>query len=381
MDFDKELFIKNYQELKSSRKMGELYGCDKGTITAYARKIGFDYSNNKERKITSIPIKQIIEDYEKLGSSQKVAEKYKCSSTSVLNYLKKHNYNIQKNTIFMNCSDEYFKQKYKELKSAQKMGEFFNCSSTTILNHAHKIGYNPNENKEYKLSDEDKKFILDNYNICSSTDLAKRFNVSRGMITKLWHDANYIGKEIINSKTTEKDMLGKTFGCWTVISKTEKRNTSGIIFWHCRCICGTERDVIGNSLRNGTSLSCGCKNISKGNERIAKILSENNLSFIREYKFKDCIDKKELPFDFYVENQYLIEFDGIQHYQPNFNSDNSWNTTEKVEITKKHDEIKNNWCIQKNIPLIRIPYTHLNKITIEDLKPETSKFKIMPTLN
>ena len=33
-----EVFIKNYQELKSSRKMGELYNCSKKTILNHAKK-------------------------------------------------------------------------------------------------------------------------------------------------------------------------------------------------------------------------------------------------------------------------------------------------------------------------------------------------------
>ena len=47
IDFGKnEDFIKNYQLLKSSRKMAELYHCDKKTILSHAKKIGYDYSNN-----------------------------------------------------------------------------------------------------------------------------------------------------------------------------------------------------------------------------------------------------------------------------------------------------------------------------------------------
>ena len=42
IDFGKdEDFIANYEKLKSSRKMGELYGCDKSSITAHAKKIGY----------------------------------------------------------------------------------------------------------------------------------------------------------------------------------------------------------------------------------------------------------------------------------------------------------------------------------------------------
>ena len=40
------------------------------------------------------------------------------------------------------------------------------------------------------------------------------------------------------------------------------------------------------------------------------------------------------------------------------------------------DKLKNQWCVDHNIPLIRIPYTHFSKICIDDLKPETTQFLI-----
>ena len=45
-----------------------------------------------------------------------------------------------------------------------------------------------------------------------------------------------------------------------------------------------------------------------------------------------------------------------------------------LEKNQKYDAIKTNWCLDNNIPLIRIPYTHLNKLCIEDLLLETSSF-------
>jgi len=38
--------------------------------------------------------------------------------------------------------------------------------------------------------------------------------------------------------------------------------------------------------------------------------------------------------------------------------------------------IKNQWCKENNIPLIRIPYTHLKDLQIKDLMLETTKFLI-----
>ena len=58
------------------------------------------------------------------------------------------------------------------------MGEFYNCDKSSVLNHAKKIGYNKKSNKQYKLSDEDKKNIIKSYSTMSSTELAKQYNVN-----------------------------------------------------------------------------------------------------------------------------------------------------------------------------------------------------------
>ncbi len=263
-------------------------------------------------------------------------------------------------------TDEDFIKNYEQLKSSRKMAEVYNCNKSSILNHAKKIGYDVNNNKEYKLSDEDKKYIIESYNKETSSALAKKFNVSRGMITKLWYDNNLKGKTIINTTTTI-DLTGQVFGQLTVLYKAEKRACNGGIYWHCRCECGKEKDILGQSLKSGHSLSCGShSNISKGNSKIIDILDENEIEYEIEKKFSTCKDIRYLPFDFYINNQYLTEYDGEQH----FNKDSVFD----YEYTHKHDLIKSQWCKENNIPLIRIPYTHYNNLTIEDLKLETSPF-------
>ena len=54
-------------------------------------------------------------------------------------------------------------------------------------------------------------------------------------------------------------------------------------------------------------------------------------------------------------------------------ADYDWNTKEIFLKTQEHDNFKNNWC--RGITLIRIPYTHLSTLTINDLL-ENSRFKI-----
>lgn len=365
-----ESFIENYQKLKSSRKMSELYRCGKTTILNHAKKIGYDVSGNKERKISTIPPEEVFQLYETLGSCDKIGELYNCSGTAVRNYLNKYGYetNLNLGAKLKDISDEEFIETYEELKSAEQVGKKFGCSATAILNHAKKIGYDVNSNKTYKLTAQNKEEIIKQYNIKTSTVLAKEYNVTRGMITKIWHDANLIGKETTLSPYYV-DLTGQHFGKWTVLEKTERRGTSGGIYWKCQCECGVIKEILSESLQNGTSLSCGShSNISKGNEKIKQLLLNAGIVFETEKKFETCKDKKILPFDFFVNNEYLIEYDGEQHYDKNsiFN----------YEYTHTHDLIKNEWCKINGIPLIRIPYTHFKNLQLEDLLIKTSKFKI-----
>lgn len=103
-----------------------------------------------------------------------------------------------------------------------------------------------------------------------------------------------------------------------------------------------------------------CKR-STGEEAIIKFLEENKIAYKPQYKFKDCKDKNPLPFDFAIlENQevkYLIEFDGLQHFEPI----EYFGGQESFEKQKLHDKIKEEYAKNENIPLIRI-----NKI--EDIK-------------
>ena len=167
------------------------------------------------------------------------------------------------------------------------------------------------------------------------------------------------------------DETGHVYGKLTVLYKSKKTDGTHL-FWHCRCECGNECDVNGTYLRTGVSTNCGCER-SVGELKINNILKENNINFKREYTFPDLLGDGggRLRFDFGILNQndelqYLIEFDGIQHFQTEcFGMDK-----EKFDILKKYDKIKNEYCKKNNIILIRIPYTKLKSLTLQDLIPK-----------
>ena len=182
-------------------------------------------------------------------------------------------------------------------------------------------------------------------------------------------------KLIQNNYNRRKNLLNQKFGLLTVIQETEKRNNNRSIVWKCQCECGNITYVSEADLISGNTKSCGCNRYkSYGETKIKQILIDNNIPFIQEKRYSDLIFPDtgyQARFDFYVNNKYIIEYDGIQHFiQGNGVFDNS----EKFQQTQEHDKIKNEYCHKHNIPIIRIPYTELENLTVEMLQPETSKY-------
>lgn len=116
--------------------------------------------------------------------------------------------------------------------------------------------------------------------------------------------------------------------------------------------CGHEWSVIPkNVLRAKCCPKCI---LSKGETFINDYLATKNILFERQYKFDDCRNKNPLPFDFAVfinDELKLIEFDGSQH----FRESNYWGKPNKSAVLYR-DAIKNKYCEENNIPLLRIPY-------------------------
>ena len=172
------------------------------------------------------------------------------------------------------------------------------------------------------------------------------------------------------------NIIGQKYGRLTVIERVDDYILANHHYVQllCQCDCGNITTVLKSNLVRGNTLSCGCIGKSKGEYIIENILNNNNIKFETQKKFQSCKFDSErcARFDFYVNDKYLIEFDGIQHYE--YKNNKGWNNKENYEITKIHDEYKNQWCFDNNIPLIRIPYWHLDKLCLEDLLLETSSF-------
>ena len=64
-----------------------------------------------------------------------------------------------------------------------------------------------------------------------------------------------------------RDLTGLVFGKLTVLKRSDARSSCGKVLWICKCDCGNEATVIGESLKSGCTGSCGC-NWRSGNNLI-----------------------------------------------------------------------------------------------------------------
>lgn len=102
----------------------------------------------------------------------------------------------------------------------------------------------------------------------------------------------------------------------------------------------------------------------KGEKRVAELLDKYNIIYKQQYIYNDCRYIEPLKFDFYlVDYNKLIEYDGLQHFEPcRFGGISLEEAEENLRLSKIKDEIKNKYCQHNNIPLLRIPYWEFNNI-------------------
>ena len=103
------------------------------------------------------------------------------------------------------------------------------------------------------------------------------------------------------------------------------------------------------------SSKSGCPdcNNSIGENEIEKILINNNIKYDKQKMFNDCKYKNLLRFDFYLEDYNIcLEYDGIQHFKIN----EYYGGEKAFKEQKIKDSIKNEYCKNNNIELIRIRY-------------------------
>jgi len=194
------------------------------------------------------------------------------------------------------------------------------------------------------------KCLCDCGNICykSSHDLRTGHTKSCGCLQR---ESRFIPKQ---------NLVNQKFGKLTVLKQLNESNHEGTL-WLCECECGGTKIVSSYALTHNRVQSCGCLN-SIMNSKIEKILQNLNISYIKEKIFNDCKDNKNLRFDFYLPDYNIcIEYDGEQH----FKEIPYWGGEIGLKNRQNKDKIKNEYCKNNNIHLIRFSYLEKEQINEE----------------
>ena len=146
------------------------------------------------------------------------------------------------------------------------------------------------------------------------------------------------------------------------ITPLEEYVQAKIKIWVSCKICEHKWQVTPDNLLSGN----GCPECAapKHEKKLINFLTGLGYSVETQKKYNDCRDILPLPFDLYIkELNLLIEYDGEQHYMPvNFGGISDDEALINFQTTKRHDQIKNDYCEENNIPLIRIPYWEKNNL-------------------
>ena len=192
--------------------------------------------------------------------------------------------------------------------------------------------------------------------VCSKSDVVSGHTLSCGCLQK----------ERASTSNT-KDWSGFISGSGIEFVERSYKNKYGQWVWKCRCTCGKYFYDLPARVNNGHTSSCGCKSISFKEGYIKNILSEIGAHYKTEYKFDDCSNVLPLRFDFvlFKDRKHsdvigAIEYDGEQHYLPV----SIFGGSDGLEKCKLRDKIKDDFCSNNNIPLLRLPY-YLSEEEIE----------------
>jgi hypothetical protein len=302
-----------------------------------------NHCNIKSRtKTTEYFIKEV---YDLVGDEYTVLGEYAGNKRHIL---LRHNtcgteYQVTPNSFLRGCrckkctvpnydrdTEQYIKEVYEQTKGEYEvLGEYVNYNTKIHMKHV-KCG------AEWEVT-------------------PKRF---LGKKTRCPHCAKF------TKVKSHSDFLNEIFSLvgdeYTVLSEYERSNKR-ILLRHNDC--GHEYMVTPNTFLNGCRCpECISPRNSKYAQKITNILDTNNIIYKKEYWFEDCRNVLFLYFDFGIIDMNgnllcLLEVDGQQHFEPvRFYGESIEMATENFYETIKRDNIKNKYCKDNNIKLIRIPY-------------------------
>jgi hypothetical protein len=92
---------------------------------------------------------------------------------------------------------------------------------------------------------------------------------------------------------TALDLTGKKFGNFTAIERSNSRIVCGEVLWLFQCDCGNKTEHVGNRVKRGDIVSCGCsrRGIHEDTGRRLQMESYKRGAKVRGFKFDLTADE------------------------------------------------------------------------------------------
>ena len=125
-------------------------------------------------------------------------------------------------------------------------------------------------------------------------------------------------------------------------------------------ICPEHGEFIQRPSDHLSGYGCPICNESRGEKKISSYLKKHNIKFKQQQTFEDCKNILSLPFDFFLPDyNLLIEYDGIQHFEPR----EFFGGEEAFKSLIERDRIKTEYANEHgSLSLLRIAYTDFDNI-------------------
>lgn len=201
---------------------------------------------------------------------------------------------------------------------------------------------------------------------CSECGLEKRVLVSSYIAARAGC-RECAGSSQLDTETVKKKISDASNGDYSLVGKYVNSQIP-IRIRHESVDCNRHvwQTNLGNFIRHGRRCPKCTYVPSVGEYRISELLKRIGAKYTREYRDERCKLEKALPFDFAVYDKFdnlilLIEFDGIQHFSSERGFWGSDNPEEDLSRRVMADSVKDNFCEDNSIPLLRIRFDEIDE--------------------
>lgn len=235
-----------------------------------------------------------------------------------------------------------------------RITEIFN--GTIVLDNPEKEYENGNSQLHYHCT------------VCGEPHHAQAGNLLQGHGCPTCADQHRNDDRRFTIEELKQRIKDKSNGTYEYVSGNYKNNVSPIKVRHLDCnhIFTTNWMLF----RQGSVTCKHCRG-SFGEQQVKGYLDQHGLDYEFGYVIPDLKDRKRLHFDLWLAKYKIaIEYDGVQHFKPTqFNQHGNKSAKEQYKLTVKHDRMKDQYCKEKGIKLIRIKYDQdVNTVLDKELK-------------